>query len=762
MPTTAPPLHANPAGTRLAWRPLQRSTRVAIVGALLAALSYQLFLLDPAYRGPWWLWTATILAHDDRPEPVEVTIWRNQLRDGAASPGIDVFITAYGEPPELLLATMRAARDMELPHRTWVLDDGRSDVLARICAREGVGYLRRDGREDAKAGNVNAALARTDGEYVVVFDADHVPEPSFLLELLPHFQDEGVAFVQSPQHYVNRVNIISAGTAEAQRIFYELVCPGKNRFNAAFCVGTNVMFRRSALDDIGGLATGTNSEDIWTSVHLHQRGWKSIYVPYVLAKGLAPEDVGTYLKQQLRWASGGFEVLLRGRLFRRGNGLTLDQRLQYLFVGTHYLLSMAMLTFMFLPATYLLFGFSPIQADGWTWARHYVPFYAMVLLVTWLQSGGFRLSAIVTSIGSAPVHARALWATLRRKPATWSVTHRAGDGVLSLRPVLPHLALLVLNLTGIAVGLTVMADPPPTWLSAAWASMHVLLLGRVTAEPFTRRRAARDAGETTPPTPIEGDATMTSVTTQHDGAGPAEAPPAVPVPRSDRPRRPRLAAVRTFLVVLVLLAVAGVGGTSIALERLHARAFVALGGAVLTAEEVRVGAPELAVVTDIQVAEQRRVTAGQPLATVKPTFGVLGAAPEPQVLRAPMDGTVLSVKAVVGGVAVPGEPVVTLYDQSRLTFQAEVPAKRLRGLRIGMRAALDSPVLDHGIGATLDHVVPRVGADARNGADRLIVVLVPDPAALGTVEGLVPGLPFDVTVDTRTAAGTAPAVRSAG
>ena len=111
------------------------------------------------------------------------------------------------------------------------------------------------------------------------------------------------------------------------------------------------------------------------------------------ASGLAPEDVDTYLKQQLRWAGGGYEVLLRGRLFRRGSGLTLDQRLQYLFVGTHYLLSLAMLTFMLLPAAYLLFGYSPIRSDGWTWASHYVPFYALTLLVTWLQSGGFRGSA---------------------------------------------------------------------------------------------------------------------------------------------------------------------------------------------------------------------------------------------------------------------------------------------------------------------------------------------------------------------------------
>ena len=490
---------------RLAWRPLQRSTRVAILAALLATLSYQIFLLTPAYRGTWWLWlimfgaealTAshavgtwwTILAHDDRPEPVDVTVWRNRLRAGAAVPAIDVFITACGELPDLVLATMRAARAMQLPHRTWVLDDGASDELERLCARERVGYLRRTDRRDAKAGNVNAALAGTSGEYVVIFDADHVPEPGFLLQVLPYFQDPDVAFVQSPQHYVNKVNLVSTGSAEAQRIFYELVCPGKNHFNAAFCVGTNVMFRRSALSGIGGIATGSNSEDIWTSLKLHRRGWRSIYVPTVLARGLAPDEVGPYLKQQLRWACGGFEVLFRGRLLRRGNGLTMDQRLQYLFTGTHYLLSIAMLAFMLLPPVYLLFALSPIKADGWVWATHYIPFTALTLLVTWLQSGGFRVAAIVASIGAAPMHARALLSVLFGRRATWSATNSAGGARQSLSVVMPHVALLLLNLTAIVVGLAVMADPAPTWLSVAWSTMIVVILGRMIAEVLFGRR----------------------------------------------------------------------------------------------------------------------------------------------------------------------------------------------------------------------------------------------------------------------------------
>lgn len=490
----------------MAWRPLQRSTRLAILVALLVTASYQLFLLDPANRGNTALWAAmitaelitaaaaigtwwTILAHADRTESADVTVWRNRLRAGERPPTIDVFITACGEPVPLVAATVIAARDMELEHETFVLDDGDSDELRNVCSELGVHYLRRAGGEHAKAGNVNAGLARTRGEMVVILDADHVPAPTFLLQVLPHFVDAEVAFVQAPQYYDNRVNLIATGAAEAQRMFYELVCPGKNYFNAAFCVGTNVMFRRSALAEIGGIWTGSNSEDIWTSLELHRRGWKSVYVPQVLALGLAPEEIEPFLKQQLRWASGGFEILLRGGLFRRG-GLTLDQRLQYLFTGLHYTLSIGMLIFMALPAAYLLFGLSPINVDGWTWATHYVPYLVMTFLVAWLQAGGIRGSAIVTSIAASWVHARALVAVLLKRRATWSATNRAGRSTGNLWSVLPHAFLLVLNVAGIAVGLTVLADPATTYLSCFWAGLNVLLLGRIVWEGVRPRSTA--------------------------------------------------------------------------------------------------------------------------------------------------------------------------------------------------------------------------------------------------------------------------------
>ncbi|GAA2540689.1 hypothetical protein GCM10010435_05160 [Winogradskya consettensis] len=496
----------------LSWAPIQRSTRFAVLVALCVTVFYMIFLLNPAYRGNVWTWGLvlfaegitifnalamwwTVLAHTQHPDPPEVFAWRRRLTTGALAPSIDVFITVYGEPLEIVLVTVRAARDMRAEHKTWVLDDGNSDALRDACVTENVGYLRRTEHVYAKAGNINAALRRTDGEFVVILDADHVPSPDFLLRALPHMQDEKVAFVQTPQAFPSARGLVAEGAAESQRIFYELVLPGRNHFNAVFCVGTNVIFRRTALREIVGMHTASNSEDIWTSIELHKRGWRSFFVPEVLARGLAPDSLLPYFKQQFRWAYGAFEVMFRGGLLRR-SVLTIDQRFQYLLAGVNYLLSLAALILMCLPAVYLLFGLSPIRADLSTWVVHYAPFYVLIMLVTVLQLGGFKISAIVTSIGAAPVHVRALVMALFKRHVKWTVTNAGPGGLPGIELVLPHVALFLLNALAIAVGISTLplrgTDVAAVSLSIAWASIYVLVLGRVIAEAVIAPRVIKE------------------------------------------------------------------------------------------------------------------------------------------------------------------------------------------------------------------------------------------------------------------------------
>lgn len=499
QPNSTQPIRAR---EELSWNPMQRSTRVVVFAALGVTLFYMIFLLNPAYRGNPWIWGLvlfaegitifnalamwwTVLVYTRQPDPPEVYTWRRRLLTGELKPAIDVFITVYGEPLEIVLVTIRAARDMTVEHRTWVLDDGNSDEVRDAAEREGVGYLRREEHLHAKAGNINAALRRTDGEFVVIFDADHVPSPDFLVRALPHMQDPGVAFVQTPQAFPSARGLVAEGSAESQKIFYELVLPGRNHFGAVFCVGTNVIFRRAALEEIGGMYTASNSEDIWTSIELHRRGWRSFFVPEVLARGLAPDSLLSYFKQQFRWAYGAFEVLLRGGLFR-GKGLNFDQRFQYLLAGVNYLLSLAALILMCLPAVYLLFGLSPIRSDISTWLVHYAPFYLLIMLVTVMQLGGFKPSAIVTSIGAAPIHVKALFMAIFKRKVRWTVTNAGPTGLPGVELVLPHVALLLLNLVAAAVGISMLSlrgtNIAAVGLSVGWAAIYVVVLGRVVIE----------------------------------------------------------------------------------------------------------------------------------------------------------------------------------------------------------------------------------------------------------------------------------------
>jgi multidrug efflux pump subunit AcrA (membrane-fusion protein) len=231
------------------------------------------------------------------------------------------------------------------------------------------------------------------------------------------------------------------------------------------------------------------------------------------------------------------------------------------------------------------------------------------------------------------------------------------------------------------------------------------------------------------------------------------------VKKSGRGRR-FLRALRTVVVVLILVGGAAAGGAYVVQKRVAAQSYVDIGSAVLTASPVTVGSPDSGTVTTLTVAPQARVQQGQELAYVTmPANGSKGT--ETRIRRSPSSGTVSAVNVAVGGVAQPGQPIITLYDQKKLTFQAQVPAAELRQLRLGMTAYISGPGLGHKVPAKLQRVVPKVGGDPVGNGDRLTVVLVPVPEEVPTVSTLVPGLEFDASVDTRTATGLTPAVNSA-
>ena len=187
-----------------------------------------------------------------------LTMWRAEQRGEAPPPPpeatVDVFITTYNEPLDLVMKTALGARDIRYPHNTWILDDGARDELRELASAEGIGYITRS--EDwanrprhAKAGNLNNALFMTDGEFLLILDADQIPDPAILDRTLGYFVDERVALVQTPQWFTNVTDADPLGSQAP--LFYGPIQQGKDGWNAAFFCGSNAVLRREALMQLG-------------------------------------------------------------------------------------------------------------------------------------------------------------------------------------------------------------------------------------------------------------------------------------------------------------------------------------------------------------------------------------------------------------------------------------------------------------------------------------------------------------------------------
>lgn len=496
------------------------------VMATLGVLAYAAFLLNPANRGdllPYLLvigaesilvfhallamWT--VLAGFRSPRTADYWASQRVLYPGRTVTSrnrpssswamevdgkpitVSIFITCYGEPLDVIARTATAARDMWGAHSTVILDDGRSDAVRELAAELGVQYLRRLSGGGAKAGNVNYALTQFKSDFFCIFDADFVPKPEFLYQTVPFFIDQNVAFVQTPQSYGNMHGLISRGAGYMQTIFYRFIQPGRNHFNAAFCVGTNVIFRRAAIDDVGGIYTDSKSEDVWTSLMLHERGWRSIYIPEVLAIGDAPETVEAYTKQQLRWATGGFEIFFTRNPLSPRRSLSMDQRLMYLVTCTHYFTGIAPGLLLLVPALEVYFDLRPVVlgTSFGTWLLYYAGFYVMQILLAFYTLGSFRWEVLTLATASFPIYHQALINAFTGREQKWHVTGATSKQASAFNFIRPQVNLFVfLALTSVVA---VWRDMNNSQLSLAtgWNITNTLILGVfLTVAAFERRK----------------------------------------------------------------------------------------------------------------------------------------------------------------------------------------------------------------------------------------------------------------------------------
>ena len=390
----------------------------------------------------FFIFTAWRLVHREPPPPP----------DGLA---VDVFITCYDEPLQLLRRTAIGARAIRYPHQTYILDDGKRDEVKAMTEDLGIGYIRREGNAHAKAGNLNHAFTVTSGQFVLQLDADHVPLPNILDRLLGYFNDPELAFVQSPQDFYNMdsfthvVNDEGRQLWEENRLFFSLIQPGKDRHNAAFFCGSCGVLRRTAFNEIGGFSTKTITEDMETSMMLHARGWKSFYHGETLAYGLAPASAAQYHVQRLRWGQGSMQMLRKmNPLFV--SGLTWQQRISYFSSVIVYLDGIQRLVFYIAPVLFFLFGILPVQVDNHALLLRLVPYMLLTI-------GSFELLSRGTGyiLISERYNMTRFWTYIlatsgffAKKPLKFNVTPK-GAGDVPFKTYAPQLILAIVSVVAL-------------------------------------------------------------------------------------------------------------------------------------------------------------------------------------------------------------------------------------------------------------------------------------------------------------------------
>ncbi|WP_101523353.1 glycosyltransferase [Nocardioides houyundeii] len=493
-------LNPNNRGDLVPWLVVVLAEGVLVVHTLLAMWTVLSGTKDPRTYAYWAARDSLLVRRGQEP----ASRWELSLR--GRRPGVEVFVTVYGEPVETVRRTATAALAIHGEHRTWILDDGRSDEIRDLAEELGCLYLRRLSNTGAKAGNINHALSIAKGDFFCIFDADFVPHPEFIEHTLPFFTDDTVAFVQTPQTYGNLSNLISRGAGYMQTMFYRFVQPGRNHFNAAFCVGTNVMFRRSAVHEIGGICVDSKSEDVWTSLRLHERGWRSIYLAKSLAVGDAPETVEAYTKQQLRWATGGFEIWFRANPFSPRRRLTPDQRIMYGITSTHYLTGIVPGALLFVPPMEIFFDLRPVNLTVGVgqWLLMYAGFYLLQVALAFFSVGSFRWEVLMLAAVSYPIYLKALVNALVGREQQWHVTGSTTRTASPFNFMVPQvLTFVFLALTG-AVGVWQNLVTGRFTLGTAWCVTNALVLGAfivvALGESRRNRRAVRSARRSPPPT----------------------------------------------------------------------------------------------------------------------------------------------------------------------------------------------------------------------------------------------------------------------
>ena len=479
-----------------------RRNLALFVLAQTAALVYVGWLVTAIDWSHPWLGAAFLLA--EAICAASVFLWGEMLMrrrlhpaEGMPWPGdpppVDVLVTVCHEPLEVVRPTLDALAAVDYPHcHVTVLDDGRSADVRELAVGHGFSYEARERRHFAKSGNLNHGLSVTAAPFVMTLDADQVPRPEIIERLIGFFQVPRIGFVASRQQFN-----VPEGDPWGNRdtVFYEAMQMGKNHVNAPISCGSGVIYRRAALDDIGGFPTWSVVEDLYASMLMEQKGWHGVYYPYALSEGTAPTDVFAQQQQRWQWAVDASRIMFwRCPLFARGLGCR--QRLNYLHFGWHYVMyGIAYPIFFAAPAWALFTGQFVIAAPVWIFLCYRLPYLVLMRLMTmFMTDRAHDFKAFQMQVGLWPVYLSALVTAIthpisrpRYRVNVKVVRHTSL--ARRIAAVWPNLAMIALSAAAIAYGWQHRIGPPIfVAVLTFWCGWSIVALSRYTVVSLLSER----------------------------------------------------------------------------------------------------------------------------------------------------------------------------------------------------------------------------------------------------------------------------------
>jgi cellulose synthase (UDP-forming) len=422
----------------------------------------------------------------------------NRLEEpkGHGNFSVDIFVPCCGEPLEVITTTLRAVQQINYrPLEIYVLDDGASQAVAALAHSCGFQYLSRAQagvpRQDAKSGNLNFGLGQSRGDLILVLDADQVPSPEILDRLAGIFHRPQVGYVQSKQAF-----FLPEGDPyyNSDKVFYETIQLHNDQANAVISCGSGVVYRRQALQEMGGFSSWNLVEDLTSSYELVSRGWKGVYYPYPLSRGLAPMTLGGVYRQRFQWCMDTMRLFFWDNpLFK--SGLSWLQKTHFLFIMVSYLASgLVFPLFYTIPLVVYCRGQSCIIGDELAYGvLRGVYLLSTILMFRYLFFGKEPLRQFKMLCSLFPVHTLAILAALLyppgRKPAYRVNNARSLTHVSPWWQLAPHLGFILLHLSLPVVALLRgWCDPRLVFFNSIFSAAIIWILGDLVLAVMIRPR----------------------------------------------------------------------------------------------------------------------------------------------------------------------------------------------------------------------------------------------------------------------------------